>query len=1076
MLTSDVDGSHFPEDEGPRLSVTTMVVVRHGGERLEATLESLIAQHRRPDRLVLIDTTEERSTHRVIDAHIGLRDAFPDVSVVTVPAGATFADTIDIAVEALPEPGDDVVVTKRSRTRADKRPIRPRDRHEWLWLLHEENRPDTAALDALVETVGRTDRIGVAGCKVRDAEHQRRLVNVGLEVTRTGRHIGERMLHEFDQGQHDDRADVLAVSSSGLLIRRDVYAGLGGFDPAFDGDGDGLDLCWRAHLTGHQVVVVPDAVVHQFTGDNPDERHPDPDLPAPRSPRTLRRHRQVALARSSLLGWPVMSLWVFVSGIVLGLAMLLVKRPRRAVAEFAQATAPFGLVRIVGARSRFFGRASARRRYLSGLFVGAGAAFASARDSLRAAVTLDGAPAGQPVIEQGTGETGPVDDDAQALAAPRRPLGRLALSPGFWTVVALLVVAGVQWRELLGSRSFQGRSGAITGGELRPFATDSGGIWRLYRDSWTGAGVGGPNQHSEYLPVLWPLAWVIEHIAGLAHATSGHTAVLWLLALTIPLSGLTAYRAGRVLTPHAWPRAVVAALWATTAPATTASAQGRLGPAVGHVLAPLVFAGVVAVARPRASVTMTFATVLAGGLLGAFAPVLLAFATVAALFVVVFASGWARLRGLVVAVLPWALLGAQTRRLIDDPRLIFSGPGNLLTGPAPQVEPWQLALLHPGGAGSYPVLLGLPLVVLAVLGLFAPGRHRFMIGASVLGLAGLALALLAPRLTVMQTADGARTLWAGVPLQVFALACAGIALTGLAAPHPRTRTARALLHPACAAVAAVLTLGVIGWAGWAGEVTALRPVAQPLPELVSKQFAGPRSVRALVLTVDRDGDLTYRVQGREAGLPVTDLALPAPSGGSVTATAVNDLLRGQGEAAAGALHRLAIGYVVLSGPGADRSEVVGALQGGGSLLRMNASATNHVWRVAPQAVADRSRTVASSRLVLHEGDQPLRELTSNDWHAAASVVIPAGAADRRVVVAEPAGWARTAKVAFAGQILPPSVDDGVVSYRIPSGAGRLTIEQRPTYERTRQAQLALGVLVCFVALPFGNRASRKRAW
>lgn len=43
---------------------------------------------------------------------------------------------------------------------------------------------------------------------------------------------------------------------------------------------------------------------------------------------------------------------------------------------------------------------------------------------------------------------------------------------------------------------------------------------------------------------------------------------------------------------------------------------------------------------------------------------------------------------------------------------------------------------------------------------------------------------------------------------------------------------------------------------------------------------------------------------------------------------MNDLLRGQGEAAAGALHRLAIGYVVLSGPGADRSEVVGALQGG----------------------------------------------------------------------------------------------------------------------------------------------------
>ena len=180
---------------------------------------------------------------------------------------------------------------------------------------------------------------------------------------------------------------MLAVSSSGLMIRRDVYSSLGGFDPGFDGDGDGLDLCWRAHLTGHQVVVVPRAIVHQDLSADDGHRHGDPDLPAPRSPRTLRRRRQVALSRSSLVGWPLISLWVFVSSIALGLLMLVVKRPRRALAEFAQSLAPLGVLRILGARGRFFGRATARRRHLAPLFVGAGAAWISARESVLTALT-----------------------------------------------------------------------------------------------------------------------------------------------------------------------------------------------------------------------------------------------------------------------------------------------------------------------------------------------------------------------------------------------------------------------------------------------------------------------------------------------------------------------------------------------------------------------------------------------------------------------------------------------------------------------------------------------------------------
>lgn len=377
------------------------------------------------------------------------------------------------------------------------------------------------------------------------------------------------------------------------------------------------------------------------------------------------------------------------------------------------------------------------------------------------------------------------------------------------------------------------------------------------------------------------------------------------------------------------------------------------------------------------------------------------------------------------------------------------------------------------------MLLGLPLIALAVLGLFGPGRHRFMIGTGVVGLAGLALALVAPGLTVMTSVDGPRTPWVGVPLDVFGLACAGIALVGLAGRRPSSAVAKAMFHPASGAVAGAVACAVAGIAVWSGVVATLRPQAQPLPDVVQSQFTGPRSVRALVLTAAPDGSVTYRVQGAEVGQPASDFDLPVPSGGSQAAAAVSDLLGGQGDAAAIALHRLAIGFVVMTGDTVGRQQLTSTLQSGGALIALVTSGNHNVWRVVPQTVADGTRSVASSRILVVSGTgsaQTMQEVRSGAWHAATSVPLPLGATDRQIRVAEPAGWARTAEVSYAGRTLHPRVVDGVVSYALPAEAGRLSIEQRPTLQRTRTAQAALWLLVLFVALPFGNRASRRRAW
>src|SRR5205807_5595242 len=69
---------------------------------------------------------------------------------------------------------------------------------------------------------------------------------------------------ELDQEQHDAVRDVFAVPDVCLLVRADLFATLGGFDPLMTQHGDDVDLCWRAQLAGARVLVAPAARVRHL--------------------------------------------------------------------------------------------------------------------------------------------------------------------------------------------------------------------------------------------------------------------------------------------------------------------------------------------------------------------------------------------------------------------------------------------------------------------------------------------------------------------------------------------------------------------------------------------------------------------------------------------------------------------------------------------------------------------------------------------------------------------------------------------------------------------------------------------
>ncbi|WP_148043275.1 glycosyltransferase [Flexivirga caeni] len=1057
------------DEDTTSLAVTALLVVQHSDHpRLNDTLDSLLTATRRPERLVVIDATPGRCLPELLADHPAIGSADWAISVVTVPAGTPFAEIIDTAVTALPDPGEDTVVPLRSRRRARRHPVRPRDRDEWLWLLHEDSAPAPDALAQLVTVASASDRIGIAGCKILDSDDPRRLVNVGIDLTRTGRHVGSSMQGEPDQGQHDGRRDVLAVSSAGMLIRRDVYLSLGGFDPAFDGDGDGLDISWRAHLIGRQVIVVPRARAHQdLVG-----KDSDVDRPAPRSPRTIRRHRQVALARCSLLGLPFMALWILVSCTLLCLLMLVLKRPRRAFAEFAQATAPLGVARIVGARWRFVGRATTRRRNLRGVFVPWRGAVEHALTSVGDAIVLE--PTRRDIPQTEPVETGPVGDDAESMPvlSGRQGVWR---NPGLWLVLALLAAAAVSWRDLITGGALRGAGNGLTGGALQPFTTNADGVWRMWRDAWTGPGLGAAATPTPYLVVLAPLAWVAQQLPGVHGSASGAAVVAWLLVLAMPLSGLTAYRAGRVATHARWPRAAAALAWASLPTLTTAVAGGRLGPVVGHILFPFALAGCFEIARRRASTPVTCGTIAVIAVIGAFAPPLMVLTTVIGVVLLVIGPGWARLRGLAVAVVPWALLGWWTRSLLTDWRPVLAGPGGLDT--VHSTPPWHLLLLQPGGPGSYWLWAGLPVLALGAAGLVRTGFGKASTGLALVGLLGLAAALAASHLHLVRWSDGVRTPWSGLGLDIFAAALIGAALLGLRgvlAERPdRGPLARRRLAVGVTTGAGVVFAAVTALAAWQGTPTPSLGAAPAAPSsVVSAQLTGPSAVRYLQLTIAGSGTITYQLTGRETGAPATGLRQPVPSGGPLTAAAAQTLLEpDRASQAVAGLRSLAVGFVVVDGPG-NRAPVTAILQQAAGLTQVSGAARAAVWRVDP-AASPGGEVVASSRVWLSLHGSPVGQLPSTTAHARSTTRLPAGPAGRYLEISEGPGWRELGRVTIDGHPVPAVVRDGLLSYPMPASGGRLVIDPGVAHRRIALGQGALGALVLFLAIPFGNRRSRR---
>ncbi|MER5429354.1 glycosyltransferase [Streptomyces sp. NPDC002588] len=1044
--------------EFPRHVVTAVLVSHDGARWLPDALAGLLGQERPVQSVMAADTGSSDDSAQLVTETLG------DDRVLHLARRTGFGQAVEeanrtapvLTPEELPylkRPSGWDPVTRTWRDDAYDLPELPHGEPiQWLWLLHDDCAPEPDALAELLRVVdnelelGRDD-VAVVGPKLRGWYDRRQLLEVGVTIASSGRRWTGLDRREQDQGQHDHVRTVLSVSTAGMLIRRDVFEELGGFDRRLPLMRDDVDLCWRATAAGHRVLIAPEAVVRHAEAASRERRTVDCAGRTSASPHKVDKagaaYTLLVNSRTALLPWILLRL--VVGTLLRTVANLVGKVPGQAVDEIR------GLLgtllrpeRIVAARRRR-GKPQIDKGELRPLFPPPGATVRATVEQV--AGNLFGAD--DPETAGGAGrhgggiESGPGGDDADFLEIEQfARLKRIARKPGPVLFIALLLVSLVACRNLLGA-------GALAGGALLPAPADAAELWSRYLDAWHPVGAGGTPAAPPYLAIIATFATLLLGSTGLALTV--------LLVCSVPLAGFTAYFASRPLVESRLLRAWAAVVYAFLPATTGALAGGRVGTAVLAVLLPLIAraaaaaGGLTSASGARGSWRATWAYALLLTITTAFTPIVWPLALVLGLAVLavrrtdITAYG---LRFLAQLGTPLLILAPWSLTLL--PTGFFTQAG--LDHAPSTASAVDLLAASPGGPGTVDGLMLIGIVLAALAALLRTERQSGIWTAWAVALVALVFAVLSNAST-----------WAGPATLVYGIALLAAAVIG--ADGARARVAEQSFgwrQPVAALIAFASAAGPLllaaGWmiGGADGPLERRDPVQ--VPAFVAEEAGTRDQARTLVLDSDSAARVDYMLV-RGSGARLGDAELAAADGENAALDkVVANLVAGSGADQTDQLGKFAVRYVLVH-KGAPR-EITRVLDATPGLSRLSQQDGSALWRI--------DQEVSRAAIVAASGKGTATPVAAGpvDIHT----TIPAGADGRilRLADATAEGWSAT----LDGRPLARTTVDGwAQGFELPASGGKLDVTYDDPFTHTAWlwAQGFLALVLVVLALPGRRR-------
>lgn len=860
--------------------VTALLVVHNEGVSALRALAAIQSQTRKPDRVVVVDSSE-------------IKIALP-VESLEVPPKTKLGGIIAAGLGATESSAD-----------------------HWLWLVHDDSEPKATALSELLAATENSESIAQVGPMQLVADRPREILQLGLTLSKYGELINP-IKGQRDQSQHDSIRDVLAVSTSSMLVRTDAYQLVGGLNDLVATLATDLDLSMRLRRHGYRVVTAPRAKV---------------------------AHSALTIAGSRGRGW---------------LGGNVKTALRKATIQLRLTHDPlllamlYWLVLPVVTIYRIFWRVAQKRpsfiwselRAGSWGFITVFKRFASRKNSGKLPIkTLKPLRASWADVSRHNRQALEAEESAQSLAAFERGDHEVSISDkaknftrsSGWLIFILMLV--VSWRQLP-------LSPAVTGASALPVSQDWLAIFARAGASWQPIGQG-------FVAPSDPFNWVIVAITALTF-WSPNISLVFLLWMARALAFASAWRALSLLTAKAWQRNLGAAVYALLPALTASITAGEYPAVVATILTPwLAFAIARAAGLGRSgsarSDARTWSWVGLAGLLlaavGAAAPDLIVL-TLVGLGLVAFTK--IRRLGYLFWI-PLPLAAIYLPLALNN----IVGLGHPLTLLAEPSIPGGIPSLANGleiSVKSWPTLGVVAILVMALLAMLI---KRWVVSLAIAGFALIAFAL--------DLFIGQLRFPDGVFNSGHAMAATiGLSLIGLAvhfASDLRSRVSLAMVF-----LLFSTALAPLAWLGFTESNRTVASDAAVVPLLLQKQAEQGTDLQLLIVTQTEtsyavqwlpiggvhleDSNLAYRFAETDTAKDATYQAL---------AQVVGDLVSANGAADGQVLRGNEIGYVLVP-KGEENAGVVAALEASPLLESAGLTPFGELWRVIGINASDAPRT------------------------------------------------------------------------------------------------------------------------
>jgi GT2 family glycosyltransferase len=134
-------------------------------------------------------------------------------------------------------------------------------RGAYVVLLNNDTEAEPGWLAAIVGAFEAQPEVGIIAGKLLLFD-DRRCFHAAGDYYRTDGLPGNRGIWQEDVGQYDQTEPVFGACGAAAAYRRTMLEQIGFLDDAFFFSCEDVDLAWRAHLAGWQVLYVPSAVVY----------------------------------------------------------------------------------------------------------------------------------------------------------------------------------------------------------------------------------------------------------------------------------------------------------------------------------------------------------------------------------------------------------------------------------------------------------------------------------------------------------------------------------------------------------------------------------------------------------------------------------------------------------------------------------------------------------------------------------------------------------------------------------------------------------------------------------------------